>query len=124
MKTTRTLLKETFAALPNSFAYREVRFYVYQAMQKLETLEKREAVKKGQAEEQRLKEEEKKKSQNWMPPIYQNTSQLQQTIDILDKMIGEEKKVIEEIHAKKTKKGQVVQQEDDDEDDNLQTIHG
>lgn len=123
MKTTRDLLKESFATLPNSFAYREVRFYVYQALQKLETLEKRETVKRSQAEKQTLEEEKKRKSQNWMPPIYQNPSQVQQTIDILDRMIGEEKKVIEDIHAKKIK-GQVVPQEDDDEDDNLQTIHG
>jgi len=124
MKTTRDLLKEGFSSLPNSFAYREVRFHVYQALQKLETLEKRAAVKKGQAEEQRLIDEEKKKSQSWMPPIYQTPSQLQQTIDILDKMIAEEKKVIENIHAKKTAKGQVAQQEDDDEDDELQTLRG
>lgn len=123
MKTTRDLLKESFATLPNSFAYREVRFYVYQALQKLETLEKRETVKRSQTEKQKLDEERKKKSQNWMPPIYQSPFQVQQTIDILDRMIGEEKKVIEDIHAKKIK-GKVDQQEDDDEDDNLQTIHG
>lgn len=124
MKTTRDLLKEGFTSMPNSFAYREVRFHVYQALQKLEKLEKRESVKRSQAEEQKFKEEEKKKSQNWMPPIYQSPSQVQQTIDMLDKMIAEEKKVIEDIHAKKIKKGQVVQQEDDDDGDDLQTIHG
>ena len=124
MKNTRDLLKEGFTSIPNSFAYREVRFHVYQALQKLEKVEKKEAGRRSQAEEQKLKEEEKKKSQNWMPPIYQSASQLKQTIDILDKMIGEEKKVIEDIHAKKFKKGQVVQQEDDDENDDLQTLHG
>ncbi len=121
MKTTRTLLKETFASIPNSFAYREVRFYVYNALQKLEVLEKRESNKKKSFAEQEKKKEEAKKLQPWMPPIYQNASQLQQTIDILDKMIGEEKKVIESIHAKKLKKDQAVQQEDDDD---LQTFHG
>jgi vacuolar-type H+-ATPase subunit I/STV1 len=124
MKTTRDLLKESFTSLPNAFAYREVRFHVYQALQKLETLEKREAARKKSWLEDKQKEEEKKKTQNWQPPIYQSPSQIQQTIDILDKMIGEEKKVIEEIHAKKTKKGQVAQQEDDNEDDDLQTLHG
>jgi hypothetical protein len=123
MKNTKNLLKETFASIPNVFAYREVRFHVYHALQKLETLEKRETVKRSQAEKQKLEEEEKKKSQNWMPPIYQSPSQVQQTLDILDRMIAEEKKVIEDIHAKKIK-GQVVQPEDDDEDDNLQTFHG
>lgn len=124
MKTTRDMLRETFATIPNSFAYREVRFYVYNALQKLETLEKREAAKKKSWLEDKAKEEEKKKTQSWMPPIYQNPSQIQQTLDILDRMIGEEKKVIENIHAKNVKKGQVAPQEDNDEDDDLQTIHG
>lgn len=123
MKTTRDLLKEGFASMPNVFAYREVRFHVYHALQKLEALEKREAKKKSVFEDQK-REEEKKKTQSWMPLIYQNSSQVQHTLDILDKMIGEEKKVIEDIHAKNAKKGQVAPQEDDDEDDDLQTIHG
>lgn len=120
MKTIRDLLKEGFASMPNVFAYREVRFHVYHALQKLEALEKREAKKKSVFEDQK-REEEKKKTQSWMPLIYQNSSQVQHTLDILDKMIGEEKKVIEDIHAKNTKKGQVAPPEDDDD---LQTIHG
>ncbi len=124
MKNTKDLLKETFASIPNAFAYREVRFHVYNALQKLETLEKREATKKKNWLEDQQREEEKRKSQVWMPPIYQNASQVKHTLDILDKMILDEKKIIEEIHAKATQKtkGQVVQQEDDDEDE--QTLHG
>ena len=123
MKTTKDLLKETFASIPNTFAYREVRFYVYHALQKLEGLEKREgARKKNLTDLQKL--EEKKKNSPWSPPIYQNPSQLQQTLGILDKMIDEEKKVIEQIHAKNSQKGQVAPKEDVDEDDEPQTLHG
>lgn len=121
MKKTRDLLRESFSSIPNSFAYREVRFHIYHALQKLEILEKREAVKQNQTAQQKVQEEEKKKTQAWQPPIYQSPSQVQQTLDILDKMIAEEKKVIEDIHAKNTKKGQVAPPEDDDD---LQTIHG
>jgi predicted DNA-binding transcriptional regulator YafY len=123
MKNTKNLLKETFASMPNTFAYREIRFHVYHALQKLETLEKRNAAKQSQAAQQKVYEEEKKKTQAWQPPIYQSPSQVQHTLDILDKMIGEEKKVIEEIHAKNAKKGQVAP-EVNDEDDDLQTLHG
>jgi hypothetical protein len=124
-KTTKDLLKETFASLPNSFAYREVRFYVYNALQKLEVLEKREANKKKTFAEQQKKLEDAKKLQPWMPPIYQTSSQVMHTLDIIDKMISDENKVIESIHAaKNAKKGQLDLPKDNDEDDDLQTLHG
>lgn len=124
MKKTSDLLKETFASIPNSFAYREVRFYVYNALQKLEAIEKREANRKKAFAEQEKKKEEAK-IQPWMPPIYQTPSQVMHTLDIIDKMISEEKKVIESIHAtKNTKKGQLGLPKDNDEDDDLQTLHG
>jgi hypothetical protein len=122
MKTTRDLLKETFASIPNKFAYREVKFHIYHALQKLETLEKRETVKQKQEQEQKIREEEKR-TQAWMPPIYQTSYQAKNTLDIIDKMIAEEKKVIEEVQRKK---GKITKSEtkDDDEDDGLQTLHG
>jgi len=127
MRKTKDLLKETFGSIPNSFAYREVRFHVWHALQKLETLERREAARKKDYLEAEQKKEEAKKLQPWQPPIYQTPSQILQTLDIIDQMIGEEKKVIENIHQAqqaKTTKGQVVPQEDDDENDDLQTLHG
>jgi len=123
-KSTKDLLKETFASLPNSFAYREVRFYVYNALQKLEVLEKREANRKKSFAEQEKAKEEAKKLQPWQPPIYQSTSQIMNTLDIIDKMISAENNVIESIHAKNAKKGQVDLPKDNDEDDDLQTLHG
>jgi len=121
MKTTKDLLKETFASIPNNFAYREVKFYVYHALQKLETLEKREITKQKQQHERQVKEEEMKKTHAWMPPIYQNSYQVQRTLDMIDQMIAEEKKVIEDVH----KKGQKSETKNDsDGDDELQTIHG
>jgi hypothetical protein len=121
MKSTRDLLKEVFTSMPSTFAYREVKFHVYQALQKLESLEKREAVRHSQEEEMRIKEE-KKKAQPWQPPIYQNPLQVQQTIDILDKMIESEKKIIEGIQAKKIKKQ--MPKEDNDNDGQSQTFYG
>lgn len=123
-KATRDLLKETFASIPNSFAYREVRFYVYNALQKLEALEKREVNRKKSFAEQEKAKEELKKTQAWQPPIYQTPSQVINTLDIIERMISEEKKVIESIHAKNAKKGQVDLPKDNDEDDDLQTLHG
>ncbi len=123
-KSTKDLLKETFASIPNAFAYREVRFYVYNALQKLELLEKKEANRKKSFAEQEKAKEEAKKLQPWQPPIYQSASQILNTLDIIDKMISEENKVIESIHAaKNTKKGQLDLPKDD-EDDDPQTLHG
>lgn len=125
MKKTRDLLKETFASIPNAFAYREVRFYVYNALQKLEALEKKEAKRRANLTELQKIEEEKKKNSPWSPPIYQTSSQMQNTLDIIERMIAEEQKVIQDIHAKNVKKGQVEIQKDDDEDDgSSQTLHG
>jgi hypothetical protein len=59
-----------------------------------------------------------------MPPIYQTPSQMLHTLDIIDKMIEEENKVIQDIHAQNVKKRQMAPQEDNDEDDDLQTLHG
>lgn len=122
MKTTKDLLKETFASMPNNFTYREVRFYVYHALQKLENIEKREGIKEKQKKEEQLKEEKIKKLQSWMPPIYQNTYQANQLLGIVDKMIDEEKRIIQGIQ---NKKGQIKKSEPHDNDeDGLQTLHG
>jgi hypothetical protein len=123
-KTTKDLLKETFGSIPNNFAYREVRFHVYHALQKLEALERKETKKKQSWLEDQKREEEKRKAQPWMPPIYQTPSQMLHTLDIIDKMIEEENKVIQDIHAQNVKKRQMAPQEDNDEDDDLQTLHG
>jgi hypothetical protein len=120
MKSTKDLLREGFASIPNDFAYREIRFHVYHALQKLETLEKRALTKEKQKQESKIKEEEKRKSQSWQPPIYQNAFAVQQTLDILDKMIAEEMKIIENV---RNKKGQVNKNEHPYEDDE-QTLHG
>src|SRR6516162_7596579 len=100
-KNTKQLLADAFASIPNKFAYREVRFYVYQAMQRLQKLELRETAKQEQEQEQRIKEEEKRKSAPWMPPIYQENYNIRPTIDIIDKMIADEQKKIEQIHNNK-----------------------
>ena len=121
MKSTRELLKDGFASIPNDFAHREVRFHVYQALQKLETLDKRAAMKEKQAQQNKIKAEEKKKLQSWQPPIYQNAFAVQQTLDILDKMIGEEMKIIENVRS--NKKGHINKNEYPHADDE-QTLHG
>lgn len=115
MKSTKDLLKETFNSVPNTFAYREVKFHIYHALQKLESLEKKAESKKKQEE---INRQEKKKVPSWAPPIYQE--QLHTAINLIDKMIDEEKKVIEEIRNKD--KGQTIKDEPAD-DDELQTFH-
>ena len=120
MKSTRELLRDGFISIPNDFAHREVRFHIYQALQKLETLEKRAVIKEKQAQQDKIEAEENKKSQSWQPPIYQNAFAVQQTLDILDKMIAEEMKIIENV---RNKKGQVNKNEHPYEDDE-QTLHG
>lgn len=123
MKTTKDLLKESFASIPNNFAYRDVKFYVYHALQKLETIEKREGVKEKQKREEQIKEEKRRKSQSWMPPIYQNVYQTNQLLGMVDKMISEEKKIIEGIQNKN--KGHITKSEPhNDDEDGLQTLHG
>lgn len=125
-KQTKYLLKETFASIPNNFAFREIRFHVYHAMQKLEAMEKREMAKQKLEYEAREKEKELKMAHPWMPPIYQDASQTRNTLDIIDKMIAQEQKVIHEIRHKKSQP-QVKPSEtqhDYDEGDETQTLHG
>lgn len=123
MKSAKNLLQESFASIPNSFAYREVRFYVYQALQKLEKLEKREIARDAQNQANKLAEEKKKKESPWMPPIYQNAVAVKQTLDILDQMISDENKIIESVRNKSKgqpqKNGNPYEAESDD-----QTLHG
>lgn len=123
MKSAKNLLRESFASIPNSFAYREVRFYVYQALQKLEALEKREVAKEEQNQANKLAEEKKKREGSWMPPIYQNPVAVKQTLDILDKLIESENKIIESVRNKSKgqpqKNGNHYEAENDD-----QTLHG
>jgi len=116
MKSAKDLLREAFGSVPNSFTYREVKFHIYQALQKLDKFEKRELSKSRQQQEQKIKDEERKKLP-WMPPIYKT----QETIDIIDKMIDAEKKIIEDIHNK-GQQGETKNTHHDDE--GLQTFHG
>jgi gamma-glutamylcyclotransferase (GGCT)/AIG2-like uncharacterized protein YtfP len=121
MKSTRDLLKETFASIPNEFAYREVKFYVHQALQRLETLEKRAVVKERLNQEEKLKEEKLKKLQPWMPPIYQDAQAIKTTLNAIDKMISKENKLIEDIQSKK---GKTVSHNEPKDSDYMQTLHG
>lgn len=118
MKTTKDLLRETFYSIPDKFAYRDVKFHVYQAWQKLEKIEKHEHNKEKQQLENKAKEE-KAKLQPWMPPIYQ--SQLKETLNIIDEMIAKENKLIESVQ---NKKGNKQQDEPKSDHDGLQTFHG
>lgn len=119
MKSTKDLLKETFASIPHDFSYREVRFYVYQALQRLEKLEKRELAHEKQR--QQNENENKKKNSPWMPPIYQDPIVAKQTLDLLNKMIESENKIIESVRSKnKTQQKNGNQNEDGNE----QTFYG
>jgi hypothetical protein len=119
MKTTSDLLRETFASVPTSFAYREVRFYVYQAMQKLQVLEKREAKKEVQNQEQLKIQEEKRQKYS---PFYQNGYNVKPHLDIIEKMIAEEEKKINELQNKRDQLSKPENNEDNDQD--IQTLHG
>ena len=123
MKSTKDLLREGFASIPNDFAYREVKFHVYQAIQKLEKLEKRESAKEAQNQANKFAEEKNRRESVWMPPIYQNAVVVKQTLDILDKMIAGENKIIESVRNKSKdqpqKNGNHYEVESDD-----QTLHG
>ncbi len=124
-KSTKDLLAETFGSIPNKFSYREVRFHVYQALKKLQDIEKREGIRAAQEQERQIKEEEKKKVSPWMPPIYQEQYNVKATLDMIDKMIAEEYKKLEDIHNRKKDQGVIKPSEPtDDDDDDLQTIHG
>lgn len=122
-KSTKELLTDTFASIPNKFSYREVRFHVYHALRKLQDLEKREAVKERAEIEQRIKEEEKKKHAPWMPPIYQEGYNIKPTIDMIDKLIADEQKKIEEIRNKQSQ-GVRPEEKELEDDDGEQAIHG
>jgi hypothetical protein len=123
MKSAKNILREGFASIPNDFAYREVKFHVYQAIQKLEKLEKREHAKEAQNQANIAAAEKSKRESVWMPPIYQNTVAVKQTLDILDKMIAGENKIIEDVRNKSKgqpqKNGNHYEAESDD-----QTLHG
>src|SRR6516162_3226772 len=96
-KNTKQLLADTFASIPNKFAYREVRFYVHQAMQRLQKLEAREAARQGHGQQEHTIKKQPEswqppiyQDQTWLPPIYKEQYNVKPTLDAIDKMIADE----------------------------------
>src|SRR6185369_14425290 len=99
MKKTQELLRDAFSSIPNSFAYREVRFYVYNAMQKLESIGKKEASRQKSKKEQEVREDfAKNEARKRNIPAYQSPFLLKQAIDIIDGMIALEQKKIGDLN--------------------------
>lgn len=112
---TKDLLKTVFLNIPEDFTYSEVRFHVYNAIQKLENIEKKELNKNKQRKEKEIQEElirseVKKKG----VPYYQSPFLLKQAFDTIDKMIATEQQKINSL--------QKVNKDGSTED--VQTIRG
>ena len=112
---TRQQIKETlnriYLNLPQDFNMREVKFYVYQALQKLDYADKKERRRHETIND--LKQPTAKFTKEPVSPFakqpvttpfkLQNSAFFKERIDIIDKMIQEEEKKIAEISAKKGK---------------------
>lgn len=87
---TKQLLKEALTSLPLEFAFRDVRFYVNQAIAKLEAVEKKKEKKIQHKEEQKV---------TYSP----------QSLITLESMIQEEKEKLAKILEKKIKQNDEIQ---------------
>lgn len=88
----KVLLRQALSNLPEDFALREVRFYLSQAISKLESVEKKR-VSRQEAQEKRKE-----------MLLGNNFLSVQQTLDTLDDMLEAENQKLEEIKSKKTRR--------------------
>jgi hypothetical protein len=98
-KQTYDHLQKALSNMPSSFALKEVRYYILKAMQKLEHVTK-----------DRTKSEVKQqtKSQTWNDMLMNgvtNSNTPKRTLDIINNMIGESKRKLEDLNNKKKKPG-------------------
>lgn len=94
-KDTRKLLQDAIKSLPGDFALREVRFHVNAAIQKLDQVEERHA---------KAMQPKKTQAQSWDEMLkngVQNPHTPGRTLDIINQMLGEEHRRLEEIMKKK-----------------------
>lgn len=113
----KELLTKAYSVLPSDFSLREVRAYIYNALQKIALFETRQAKKQEQNKQEQEKAEAKRKSQMEIKLPWQNNDIIQ-AISVIDKMIAEEESKINGYKQKQ----QSVQPEDNDKDS--QTFYG
>ena len=93
---TKELLTKALGNLPGDNVLHEVRFHIRQALAKLEQTEKKRSNRVPQ----------KTQHQTWSEMLtngVQNQNTPKRTVDIINRMIDEEKKRLEEIQARKSK---------------------
>jgi len=96
LEPTKEFLTKALSNLPGDFTLQEVRFHIRQAIAKLEQTEKKRSSRVPQ----------KTQHQTWSEMLangVQNPNTPKRTVDIINRMIDEEKKRLEEIQAKKSK---------------------
>lgn len=99
-KKIQTLLADAMRSLPGDFALREVRFHIYQAIQKLAKVEESEQAKQRNAEKKSL-------AQTWDQMIrngVQNPYTSGRTVDIINQMIAQENAKLQGILKNKERK--------------------
>jgi hypothetical protein len=112
----RKLLQEAMRAIPGDFALREVRFHVNQAIQKLEKVEEKRASKAQAAQDK------KTFAQNWTEMLkggLTNPNSPGRTLDIINQMIAEENRKLEEILKKREAEAKNPQQKRDEDEETL-----
>lgn len=93
---TKELLTKALGVLPGDFTLQEVRFHIRQALAKLEQTEKKRSNRVQQ----------KTQHQTWSEMLtngVQNPNTPKRTVDIINRMIDEEKKKLEDIQTRKSK---------------------
>lgn len=113
---TKEFLQKAYANLPNDFSLREVRWSIYQALQKIELFETKRHKKQEEQTKQEKQREKLRKEGSIGMTLPWKFSDVTQAISIIDKMIAEEES---KINVNKQTKQQV---EPDNEDS--QTFHG
>lgn len=119
MSDIKQVLEQTYAQIPSTFAYREAKFYLYHAIQKLKAVELKEAKRELLNKEQLEREEEKRKKYRPTSPVGMDA--VRDTLAMLDDMIRVENEKINEIQQKKAR-NKTISDEPNDED--FQTLHG
>lgn len=120
MSNVKQVLEQAYAQIPTTFAYREAKFYLYHAIQKLKAVEIKEAKRDALNAEQLKREEEKRQMYRPMTPVGMDA--VRETLSVLDDMIRIENDKINEIQQKKARNTTIPNERNDDED--LQTLHG
>lgn len=114
---TKEFLRKAYAVLPADFSLREVRAYIYHALQKIELFESRSAKKQAEQDKQQEQADHKRRTEMGIALPWE-AQDVTQAINLIDKMIEEEKSKINVYKQKQ----QSVSPEDNSQD--TQTFYG